>query len=73
MSASPSRQAQITQKPAVWSLTAIGACYVYSLILWYLFLVLLGQKILGIGIGPGGALFPIFFTVPVLACASIYV
>ncbi len=53
-------------------LIAIGACYVYSLIFWYLFLVLLGHKILGIGIGLGGALFPIFFTVPVLACASIY-
>jgi len=62
----------MTQKPAVWSLIAIGACYVYSLIFWYLFLVLLGHKVLGIGIGLGGALYPIFFTVPVLACASIY-
>jgi len=46
--------------------------YIYTLIFWYLFFVQLSHGVLEIPMGLGGAMYPIFFSVPVILGTFIY-
>ena len=45
---------------------------VWSVVFWYLFFVLLSWHILKIPLGLGGAIYPVFFFVPVLVGSVVY-
>lgn len=60
------------EDPRSWPIIATISCYVYSLLFWYFFFNRFAWHTLGIGMGLGGALYPVFFTVPVLVGVLIY-
>ena len=45
---------------------------VWSVVFWYLFFVLLSWHVLKIPLGLGGAIYPVFFIIPVLIGAVVY-
>ncbi len=62
----------IDQRPWGWALLATVIVYVWAVIFWYLFFNLLSWEVLQIPMGLGGALYPVFFTIPVLVATGIY-
>jgi len=60
------------QSPTNWWAKASGLCYLWAWVFWYLFFVQFSYGILGIGIGLGGALYPLFYTLPVLVATLAY-
>ncbi len=62
----------IVEKTETWFLITIPLCLVYSYIFWFLWIVLLSHEFLNLGLGMGGALYPVFFFIPVLIGAAFY-
>lgn len=58
--------------PSRWANWATLLCLLWSLLFWYLFLVLFSVDYLGMGLGLGGVVYPLFFSVPVLLGSLIY-
>jgi hypothetical protein len=62
----------LDQRPWLWATSATLIVYVWALLFWYLFFILFAWEMLHIPMGLGGAIYPIFFSVPVLAFTAIY-
>lgn len=67
-----SRMDSAQKKPLILVLASTAVVYVWSLVFWYLFFILLSVEVLRIPIGLGGALYPLFFSIPVLAITFCY-
>ena len=53
-------------------LVAAFFCLLFSYLFWAIWFYLISRKMFGIGMGLGGALYYIFFTVPVLVGSLLY-
>jgi hypothetical protein len=51
---------------------AVLFCYLATLVVWFLFFYVIAWSILKVPMGLGGALFPGFFTIPVLVSLVAY-
>lgn len=59
---------KITEKTALSTLL----CYLFSILFWYVWLVKVSYDVLDIGLGLGGALYPVFFSLPVVLGCLVY-
>ena len=62
----------IDLKPRISVFLATLIVYVWALLFWYLFFVLLSWEVLQIPMGLGGAIYPVFFTLPVVVSTAFY-
>ena len=62
----------IDRRPWVWAASATFIIYIWTLVFWYLFFQLFAWEVLQVPMGQGGAIYPVFFTVPVIACTAVY-
>ena len=62
----------IDRRPWVWAASATFIIYVWTLVFWYLFFNLFAWEVLQVPMGHGGAVYPVLFTVPVIAATAVY-
>jgi hypothetical protein len=62
----------IDQRPWLWALLVTLILYVWAFVFWYLFFNLLSWEVLQIPMGLGGAIYPVFFSLPVVAFTGLY-
>jgi len=62
----------IDRRPWMWAASATFIIYVWTLVFWYLFFNLFAWEVLQVPMGQGGAVYPVLFTVPVIACTAFY-
>src|SRR6266853_1327424 len=60
------------QRPWLWALLVTLIVYVWAFVFWYLFFNLLSWEVLQIPMGLGGAIYPVFFSLPVVAFTGLY-
>ena len=51
---------------------AAGVAWLGALAFWYIVLVHISRGMFDAPLGLGGALYPVFFSLPVLACVLVY-
>jgi hypothetical protein len=62
----------LDRRPWLWAASATFIVYLWTLVFWYLFFKLFAWEVLQIPMGQGGAVYPVLFSVPVLAFTAIY-
>ena len=62
----------VDRRPWLWAASATFIIYLWTLLFWYLFFDLFAWRVLQIPMGQAGAIYPVFFSVPVIACTAIY-
>ena len=67
----PPQRARIVER-SWWPVAATALVELWALVFWWLFLVQLAYDHFQIGLGLGGALYPVFFTPPIVAGVAAY-
>jgi|SRR6267378_5410864 len=62
----------VDRRPWLWAASTTFIIYLWTLLFWYLFFDLFAWGVLQIPMGQAGAIYPVFFSVPVIACTAIY-
>lgn len=63
---------RLIDRPIMWPLTASILCLIWSLVFWFIFFDQISYGILRIPMGLGGALYYIFFAIPVIIGSFVY-